>query len=131
MNKQDIHETEKKEFTVEEAFCAVPELLKYFQRIGRHIDNFDKYEWEESVTKEKMIRKRQLLADVFSSLTIYDLNIAFYLRALRGLCPLNVQHMLREYFEKEIEVDGTFTNCKGENPLNFGWLKSDQDVQED
>ena len=99
--------------------------------MNEYIDNFDKYDWEERVTKEKMIRKRQLLADVFCNLSIDDLHIAFYLRALKGLSPFYVQRMLRGYFEKEIEVHEVLMNCKGENPLQFGWLKSDQDDQED
>ena len=112
---------EKKQFTIEEAFCAAPNLRGYFQRSLRNINDFDKFEWEPGATKEAMIKEYEILLGVFESLTVYDLEVCYYMRALRHMSPHMVSYMLRDYYETELRTESFLCNEPKRNPLKrFG-----------
>lgn len=111
----------EKKFTIEEAFCSVPELREYFQRSLRNIDDFDKFQWEPGATKEAMIKHYNILLGVFESLTVYDLDVCYYMRALRHMSPRMVSYMLQDYYETELRTESFLCNEPKRNPLKpFG-----------
>ncbi|MBE5739789.1 MAG: hypothetical protein E7349_02910 [Clostridiales bacterium] len=112
---------EEKKYTIEQAFCAVPSLYYYFDRIDTYIENYDgiinhslsKEEWIEmkvAFTKEELQTKRNELAYTFQNLNEVDLEVIFYLHNLRGFTSRNLRKMLSDLYQKQIELENKYAN---------------------
>ena len=93
-----------KQFNVSEIFCAVPKLKDVYDKQIDYIENYDNYEWEENVTKEKIINKLIAYLEIFTDLDLIDLATLFYIRNSRGITRQNLQTAVRKVYESEISL---------------------------
>lgn len=108
---------ENKKYTIEEGFCAVPELRKFFIRLRDYIDNFDPNIWQPGATLEKLKLERDLLLTTFCNMTITDLHILFYIHEIAFGYNSKLERALREYYEGKLATENVLTGEKRVNPL--------------
>ena len=69
---------------IRDKFSTTPQLGEIFANIERNLRYYNRYEWEEGVTKEAMEEQRDALLETLASVNIYDLKILYYIRRLEG-----------------------------------------------
>ena len=89
---------------IEEKFAIMPKLAEYFVNIERLLRYYNCYEWEEGVTKEAVIVKRDALLETLARLNAYDLKILYYIRHLEGWRGGKFYRLLRELYQKQCNL---------------------------
>ena len=99
----------KKEYEeIEERFRAFPKLAAYFKEFQKTIDNFDKYEWEKGVTKEKMLEKRDALIQIAENIDALFLITYYYAHEISSLGVFTLRRKLKKLYLAEKEVRRVF-----------------------
>ena len=99
----------KKEYEeIERKFAGMPRLQGFFKEYERRIANYDKYEWKEGVTKEKMIKKRDTLMEIAEELSFKDLLIHYYLKKINTFGWFMLKEKLQKVYAAECELKKLF-----------------------
>ncbi len=86
---------------IEEKFACVPQIVRYFQRLEMDIRYYNCYQWENGVTKERLLQKQQTLTRFVEQIDNVDLSILFYLRELGVGNRYKLRKMLKEQYEAQ------------------------------
>ncbi len=86
---------------IEEKFACVPQIVRYFQRLEMDIRYYNCYQWENGVTKERLLQKQQTLTHFVEQIDNVDLSILFYLRELGIGNRYKLRKMLKEQYEAQ------------------------------
>ena len=93
---------------IEGMFPSIPEMVRIFQGYEREIRYYNRYDWCETTTKEKLIEKRDIFLDIVKKLDNVDLLILFYIKNTDGLGKLRMMKILRDMYNAQ---------CKFKNAL--------------
>lgn len=92
----------KKEWEI--AFTCFPELKRVFAYYDKEIRFYNRYQWEEGATKERLIQKRDLLFALAKNLGNQDLLILYYLKSVRGISNSRFLYYLQNLYQAETEL---------------------------
>ena len=93
---------------IEGMFPRIPEMVRIFQQYEREIRYYNRYDWCETTTKEKLIEKRDIFLEIVKKLDNIDLLILFYIKNTDGLGKLRMVKILRDMYNAQ---------CKFKNAL--------------
>ena len=96
-----MENNKEKSVKTEKMFACMPELVRYFQGLERKIRYYNRYIWEEGVTKEKLLKKYEALTALVKEVDGVDLQILFYLRSLKGGGRFSMLKVLKERYQAE------------------------------
>ena len=99
---------------IEEKFAFAPDLAKLFCGLEKKIRFFNRYEWEEGLTQEKLFKEKEKYLSVIRNLDVWDLKILFYVHNLRGWLPQQFFRVLREQYQSQCDLLN-FLNGTNEN----------------
>lgn len=95
----------KKEYEeIERKFAGIPRLQDLFKEYARKIKNYDDYEWSENMTKEKLIKKRDMLMAVAEKIGYADLLVQYYLNKVRRFGYASLIDNLKNVYKAECEL---------------------------
>ena len=104
----------KKELTINEIFCGMPHLKKYFQAQERLIKKFGEGNTENVTVKELKQKELGLLKTV-REMDIEDLWVVQYVHNIQKLKPYRVVELLRETNQAVEELLSLSKEIKKEN----------------
>ena len=93
---------EEKEWEV--AFACFPELKRVFEYYDKQIRFYNCYKWEEGVTKEMLIQKRDRLFALAKNLGNQDLLILYYLKSVQGISNSRFLYYLQNLYQAETDL---------------------------
>lgn len=99
-------EQEEKQWGI--ILAQFPALKRAFKHYDRQIRFFNSYEWEEGVTKEKLIKRRDVLFDLATNLGSQDLILLYYIKHLRGISAWTLLRRLQNLYQAETDLYNTF-----------------------
>lgn len=99
----------KKEITVEEMFCGMPALRKYFRDLEKNIATFD-VGTEKNAGVEALKEKREKLLRAMQEMTPTDMWIVYYINHLRVVNPYSVLYALRKISQGQCELENEIRN---------------------
>ncbi len=94
---------------IEDMFRGIPEWTRVFQQYERDIRYYNRYNWDNYTTKERLIQKRNELLELAKSLDNRHLLILYYIENTDGLGVYRVLDLLREYYRAQ---------CKFKNQIS-------------
>lgn len=86
------------------AFACFPELKRVFEYYDREIRFYNRYQWGEGATKERLIEKRDRLFALAKNLGNQDLLILYYLKSVRGISNSRLLYYLQNLYQAETEL---------------------------
>ena len=96
--KKKMHEELEE---IAEKFACMPELVKYFKGLEKKIRYYNRYIWEEGVTKERLLQKQKTLMEFVKEIDGGDLQILFYLRFIKVGGKYKMLKVLKERYQAE------------------------------
>ena len=95
----------KKEYEeIERKFAGMPRLQELFKEYARKIKKYEDYEWSENMTKEKLIKKRDMLMAVAEKIGYADLLVQYYLNKVRRFGYASLIDNLKNVYKAECEL---------------------------
>ena len=88
---------------IRDKFSTTPQLGEIFANIERNLRYYNRYEWEEGVTKEAMEEQRDALLETLASVNIYDLKILYYIRRLEGWRVEKFFRLLKKQYQQQCD----------------------------
>ena len=90
---------------IEKMFFGIPEVVRIFQMYEREIRYYNLYNWCEETTKEKLIKKRDVLLDIVKKLNHVDILILFYIKNIDGLGTFYMLRCLRDMYNAQCQFN--------------------------
>ena len=85
-------------------FENLSELKRVFAYYDRQICYYNRYEWEEGITKEILIRKRDAFLELVKGLGNKELMLLYYVRHVRGISLDRLLCLLQNLYQAEQEL---------------------------
>ena len=89
---------------IEEKFTFCPSLMETFLGMERDLRYFNRYEWKDGITKEDLIKERDIYLKVLKNIDLWDLRILFYIHNLRGWFTQNFYQTLKMQFQSQCDL---------------------------
>ena len=89
---------------MEEKFAFAPDLAKLFCNLEKKIRFFNRYEWEEGLTQENLLKEKETYFSVIRNLDVWDLRILFYVHNLRGWLPQQFFRVLSAQYQSQCDL---------------------------
>ena len=89
---------------IEEKFAFSPKLAQIFCGIEKDLRYFNRYEWEKGLTKEDLIKEKEIYLDLVKNLSLWDLKILFYVHNMRGWLPQQFFRALKEQYQSQCDL---------------------------
>ena len=101
MSKKTMKEELKE---MEERFVFFPNLAKSFCNLERELRYFNRYEWENGIIKEDLVKERETYLNVLKNLDLWDLRILFYVHHIRGWIPQQFVKVLQTQYRSQCDL---------------------------
>ena len=109
---------------IEEMFQGIPELQNLFKKYERDIRFYNRYNWNEATTKEKLIKKRDDLLQIAKTMGACELFILYYIKHMQTFGRFTLVKMLRELYVSQCNFKNKFYNTnEHEDILEIGQYK--------
>ena len=109
---------------IEEMFYGIPELQNLFKKYERDIRFYNRYNWNEITTKEKLIQKRDELLQIAKTMGACELFILYYIKHMQTFGRFTIVKMLRELYVSQCNFKNKFYNTNEyEDILEIGQYK--------
>ena len=95
---------------IEEMFYGIPELQNLFKKYERDIRFYNRYNWNEITTKEKLIQKRDELLQIAKTMGACELFILYYIKHMDTFGRFTLVKMLRELYVSQCNFKNKFYN---------------------
>ena len=103
-----------KEIEAKELFQGIPVWNRVFENLDKDIAKYERYDWNEVTTKERLIEKRERLTKVAQVLTVTDLMMLYYMKNGLGIGVRKVYALLRKQYCARRELENAL---KGEEEV--------------
>lgn len=91
---------------IEKAFHAIPEWERIFKKYEWELRHYNRMQWNERTTKEKLANKRDELLKVAKSLDYRDLMLLYYVKKFEGTGIYRLVEVLEKFARAQCEKTG-------------------------
>lgn len=95
---------------IESMFHAIPKLEQAFKNYERDIRYYNCNKWDTSTTKERLIKKRNDLLEVATTMNHCDLLVLYYIKNIESLGVYKMLGILRELYRSQCEAKNKLYN---------------------
>ena len=93
---------------IEETFQGIPELQRLFKKYEKEIRFYNRYNWNEVTTKERLIKKRDELLRIVKTLGARELFILYYIKHIDTFGQCTLVKMLRDLYSSQCNFKNKF-----------------------
>ena len=84
-------------------FDKIPKLNEYFKRNRDYIRYFRKSKFFPNLTRENLIKEREILIEEFKKIDEIDIRVIYYLHNLSGISSYALYQLLQKEYQAQCE----------------------------